>query len=157
MGVIDLKDLTPNLLPEQRLLGLDLGTKTIGLALSDVSRTIATPLTSMKRDKFTKNATELCDILEKFFIGAIVIGLPMEMDGLEGKSCQSARQFARNLLTFKDIHIVFYDERLSTVAVTKTLLEADVSRRKRSLVVDKLAAAYILQGALNRMNSKTLL
>lgn len=132
-----------------RLMGLDLGEKTIGLALSDVRLTIATPLETIRRKKFTADAEALIALIAKHEVGGLVIGLPMNMDGSEGPRCQSARQFAANLLGKTDIPIAFQDERLSTAAVTRTLLEADVSRARRAELVDKMAAAYILQAALD--------
>lgn len=134
---------------DQRLLGLDLGTKTIGLALSDLSRTVATPLHTIARTKFTKDVQELFGVIDKHGVGGLVIGLPVSMDGTEGPRCQSVRQFATNLLALRDLPVAFWDERLSTAAVTRTLLEADASRKRRAEVVDKMAAAYILQGALD--------
>lgn len=134
---------------DQRIMGLDLGTKTIGLALSDVSRTVATPFDTIKRVKFTKDAEALLAIIDRQGVGGLVLGLPVEMDGNEGPRCQSTRAFAANLLKLRDIPIALWDERLSTAAVTRTLLEADTSRARRAEVVDKMAAAYILQGALD--------
>lgn len=135
----------------QRLLGLDVGTKTIGLALSDVSLTIATPFDTIRRTKFTQDAKELLQVVDRQDVGGLVIGLPISMDGSEGPRCQSTRQFAANLLALRDLPVAFWDERLSTAAVTRTLLEADASRRRRAEVVDKMAAAYILQGALDAL------
>jgi putative Holliday junction resolvase len=142
-------DIKEKLLPGQRLLGLDLGTKTIGLALSDGSRTIASPYRTIKRRKFTQDASELLDIIGREGVGGLIIGLPINMDGSEGPRCQSSRQFARNLEQKTDVPMAFWDERLSTAAVTRTLLEADASRKRRAEVVDKMAAAYILQGVLD--------
>lgn len=139
-------------LPEHaRLLGLDLGTKTIGLALSDVERRIATPLETIQRIKFKQDAAALLKIAEKHAIAGLVIGLPLNMDGTEGPRAQSTRAFVRNLAPLTDLPIVFWDERMSTLAVTRTLLDADASRARRAAVVDKMAAAYILQGALDRL------
>lgn len=139
-------------LPEQaRLLGLDLGTKTIGLALSDVERRIATPLETIQRVKFGLDAAALLKIAEKHRIAGLVIGLPLNMDGTEGPRAQSTRAFVRNLAALTPLPIVFWDERMSTLAVTRTLLDADASRARRAAVVDKMAAAYILQGALDRL------
>ena len=154
MPVLVPSDLLSLLGRDQRLMGLDLGTKTIGLALSDVSRTIATPFDTIRRTKFTKDAELLLAILDKQGVGGLVLGLPVEMDGLEGARCQSTRAFAANLLKLRDLPIVFWDERLSTAAVTRTLLEADASRRRRAEVVDKMAAAYILQGLLDSLNQR---
>ncbi len=146
MDIHDLKNMQPK---GQRLLGLDVGTKTVGLALSDVSLTIATPYETLKRTKFTKDVDKLRSIIAKENIYGFVIGLPMNMDGSEGPRCQGVRTFARNLAGKIDLPQLFWDERLSTAAVTRTLLEADASRARRAEVVDKMAAAYILQGALD--------
>jgi len=154
MSLIPLTDITATLKRDQRLLGLDLGTKTIGLALSDVSRTIATPLSTIIRKKFTQDAEMLLAIVAKHDVGALVLGLPVSMDGTEGPRCQSVRSFATNLLKIRDIPIALWDERWSTAAVTRTLLEADTSRARRAEVVDKLAAAYILQGAMDSLKSR---
>ena len=137
--------------PNQRLLGLDVGSKTIGLALSDVSRSIATPLETLKRGKFGDDARWLWALMREHEVAALVIGLPINMDGTEGPRCQSVRQFAKNLLTLADTDIVFWDERLSTVAAERAMLEADMSRKKRAENVDKVAAAYILQGLLDNL------
>ena len=134
-----------------RLLGLDLGTKTIGLALSDIQRQIASPLETIQRVKFGLDAAALLKIAEKHQVAGLVIGLPLNMDGTEGPRVQSTRAFVRNLIPLTDLPIVFWDERMSTLAVTRTLLDADASRAKRAAVVDKMAAAYILQGALDRL------
>jgi putative Holliday junction resolvase len=134
-----------------KLLGLDLGTKTIGVAISDGVRYSATPLETIRRAKFTADAERLKFLIADNAAVGIVLGLPLNMDGSEGPRAQSTRAFARNLLRLIDIPIVFWDERLSTSAVTRTLIEADVRRDKRAEVVDKLAASYILQGALERL------
>jgi putative Holliday junction resolvase len=134
-----------------RLLGLDLGTKTIGLALSDVGRQIASPLETIRRIKFQPDAAALLKIAEKHAIAGLVIGLPLNMDGSEGPRVQSTRAFVRNLTPLTSLPIAFWDERMSTLAVTRTLLDADASRARRAEVVDKMAAAYILQGALDRL------
>ncbi|MDE2164001.1 MAG: Holliday junction resolvase RuvX [Alphaproteobacteria bacterium] len=144
----ELRTLIP---PGKRLLGLDLGEKTIGLALSDTSLTIATPMETLKRGKFTADAEILEKIIATQGIGGLVIGLPLNMDGSEGPSAQSARSFARNFATRTRLPIALCDERLSTAAVTRTLIDADASRKRRAALVDKMAAAYILQGALDRM------
>lgn len=151
MTVLALTEILPLLTRDQRVMGLDLGTKTIGLALSDVSRTIATPLSTIIRKKFTQDAEVLLALAARHDVGALVLGLPVSMDGTEGPRCQSSRSFAANLLKLRDIPIAFWDERWSTAAVTRTLLEADASRARRAEVVDKLAAAYILQGALDSL------
>jgi putative Holliday junction resolvase len=139
------------LAPEARLLGLDVGTKTIGLALSDVTRSIATPYDTIKRTKFTSDAKALADIAGKMEVGALIIGLPLNLDGSEGPRAQSTRAFARNLTKHLALPITFWDERLSTAAVERHLIEADASRKRRAEVVDRMAAAYILQGALDRL------
>jgi putative Holliday junction resolvase len=139
-------------LPEHaRLLGLDLGTKTIGLALSDVERRIASPLETIQRIKFKQDAAALLKVAQTHAIAGLVIGLPLNMDGTEGPRVQSTRAFVRNLAPLTALPIVFWDERMSTLAVTRTLLDADASRARRAAVVDKMAAAYILQGALDRL------
>ena len=134
-----------------KLLGLDLGTKTIGVAVADGMRYSATPLETIKRTKFTQDAERLIQLVAENAAVGIVIGLPLNMDGSEGPRVQSTRAFARNLAPKIGIPIVFWDERLSTSAVTRTLIEADIRRDKRAQVVDKLAASYILQGALDRL------
>ena len=149
--VIVLEELT--LAPGLRLLGLDLGEKTIGLALSDTSLSIATPMQTLKRGKFAADATQLDIIISAQGVGGLVIGLPLNMDGSTGPSAQSARAFGRNWVNRSPLPIVFQDERLSTSAVTRTLLDADASRRRRDEVVDKMAAAYFLQGALDRLRN----
>lgn len=134
-----------------RLLGLDVGTKTIGLALSDVEHRIASPLETIKRTKFTADAEKLKAIVKRYDVGALVLGLPLNMDGSEGPRSQSTRSFARNLGQILDLPTLFFDERMSTLAVTRTLLEADASRARRGELVDKMAAAYILQGFIDRI------
>ncbi len=136
-----------------RLMGLDLGTKTIGVAISDGLRLTATPLETIKRKKFTRDAERLLEIITENSIEGIVLGLPLNMDATEGPRAQSARAFARNLAAKISLPIALWDERLSTSAVTRTLLEADISRAKRAEVVDKLAASFILQGALDRLGT----
>lgn len=149
MPVLSSSDIRPALKRDQRLMGLDLGTKTIGLALSDVRTTIATPYDTIRRVKFTADAALLLKVIDKEGVGGLVLGLPVEMSGQEGARCQSVRAFADNLLKLRDLPICFWDERLSTAAVTRTLLAADASRKRRAEVVDKMAAAYILQGMLD--------
>ncbi|MGE5261605.1 MAG: Holliday junction resolvase RuvX [Actinomycetota bacterium] len=148
---IAVEDLLPLLGKEARLLGLDVGTKTIGLALSDVTRSIATPYDTIRRTKFTSDAKALADIADKMEVGALIIGLPLNLDGSEGPRAQSTRAFARNLGKHIALPIAFWDERLSTAAVERHLIEADASRKRRAEVVDRVAAAYILQGALDRL------
>ncbi|WP_121061919.1 Holliday junction resolvase RuvX [Chachezhania antarctica] len=133
------------------LMGLDLGDKTIGVAVTDLMLSVATPLETVRRKKFTLDAEALLKIIADRNIGGIVLGLPRNMDGSEGPRCQSTRAFARNLMQKTDLPIGFWDERLSTVAAERALLEADTSRRRRSEVIDHVAASYILQGALDRL------
>jgi putative Holliday junction resolvase len=149
MAVTDMAAL--KLPPGQRLLGLDLGEKTIGVALSDRLLMVATPMETLKRGKFPADAARLDSIISEQGVGGLVVGLPLNMDGSDGPSAQSARAFARNWAGRSEIPLVLWDERLSTVAVTRTLLDADASRKRRSEVVDRMAAAYILQGALERL------
>jgi putative Holliday junction resolvase len=137
-----------------KLLGLDLGTRTIGVAISDGMRYSATPLETIKRQKFTADANRLVELIAENQAVGIVVGLPLNMDGSEGPRAQSTRAFVRNLAPRISIPVVFWDERLSTSAVTRTLIEADVRRDRRAEVVDKLAASYILQGALERLRPR---
>jgi len=135
-------------------MGLDLGEKTIGVAVSDVTRMVASPLELIRKTKFTAEANRLFALIDEREVGAIVIGLPVNMDGTEGTRCQSNRAFARNLLRLRDIPIAFWDERMSTMAVNRVLVEeADVTRARRAELVDKMAAAWILQGALDRLSA----
>ncbi len=149
--VLELEILALRIGPRQRLMGADLGTKTIGLALSDVERRIATPLVTIRRTKFGSDAAWLVSLMDQFDAAALVIGLPLNMDGSEGPSAQAARAFARNFGPLSARPCVFWDERLSTMAVTRSLIAQDVSRTKRARVVDRMAAAFILQGALDRL------
>ena len=139
-------------LPRDRaLLGLDLGTKTLGVATSDLRRSVASPVETIRRTKFTADANALIALADGREAAGFVLGLPRNMDGSEGPRCQSTRAFARNLSKLTDLPITFWDERLSTVAVERTLLEADQSRKRRAEVIDKMAAAFILQGVLDRL------
>lgn len=149
--IVSLEELAGSLETGTRLLGLDLGTKTIGLALSDMSRTIATPLETIQRTKFMIDMNKILEITDKLNVSAFVLGLPLNLNGTEGPRAQATRSFARNLTRQIDLPLVLWDERLSTVAVERTLLEADASRKRRSEVIDKMAAAFILQGALDRL------
>jgi putative Holliday junction resolvase len=148
-----LREAVATLLPAQRLMGLDLGTKTIGVATSDLTRSIATPVETIARTKFTADAERLLLIAARENIGLIVLGLPVNMDGSEGPRAQSTRAFSRNLGRLTATPILFWDERLSTAAVERMLIAADASRAKREAVVDKLAAAWILQGALDALRA----
>jgi len=147
---LDIEDLEAA--PGQRLLGLDLGSKTIGIALSDTLQHVATPLETLKRKKFTADAKYLLALADKFDIAAFVIGLPLNMDGSEGPRIQSTSAFVRNMGQKTDIPFICWDERMSSRAVERVLLEADSSRAARARVIDKMAAGYILQGALDRLS-----
>jgi putative Holliday junction resolvase len=151
MAVRNPTELKEILSPGQRLMGLDVGTKTIGVAISDGSLTLASPVETLRRRGLAEDAGALKRIIDARNVGALVIGLPVEMDGGEGPRCQSVRQFAANLLSIFDIDIAFWDERLSTKAVERDMIDADLSRGKRAALVDKLAAAYILEGVLDRL------
>jgi len=131
------------------LIGLDLGTKTIGVAISDATQMIASPLETIARKKFKADAERLLQLIADNKVVGIVLGLPKNMDGSEGPRCQSTRAFARNMEALTDVPITFWDERLSTAAVERTLIDADASRKRRGEVIDKMAAAYILQGYLD--------
>ena len=145
------EDFATALPPMRAIAGLDFGDKTIGVAVSDGLRGTATPLETIKRKKFTLDAARLMEILTARDISGIVLGLPRNMDGTEGPRCQKTRAFARNLTQLTDLPITFWDERLSTVAAERALLEADTSRKRRAEVIDHVAAGYILQGALDRL------
>ncbi|PZX13802.1 putative Holliday junction resolvase [Palleronia aestuarii] len=143
------------LAPRRAILGLDLGTATIGVASSDTRLSIASPVETIRRRKFTLDAARLLEIASGREAAGIVLGLPLNMDGSEGPRAQSTRAFARNLTRLTDLPIVLWDERLSTVAAERALIEADTSRAKRADRIDSVAAAYILQGALDRMRYRT--
>ena len=150
-GQTTIEELAAQLPKKGRLMGLDLGTKTIGLALSDVERRLASPLDTIRRVKFSADADTLLKRLKEFDVLALVIGLPLNMDGSDGPRVQATRAFMRNLSKLSPAPYVYWDERLSTAAVTRELISQDVSRAKRAEVVDRMAAAYILQGALDRL------
>lgn len=150
MSVIMLEELKNLKTGKSRVLGLDLGEKTIGLGISDITWLISSPLEVIRRTTLENDFKALQRVINDFSIVAFVIGLPMNMNGSEGPQAKKARAFIDELLQVIDIPVYFWDERLSTVAVTRTLLEADLSRKKRAQVVDKMAATYILQGALDR-------
>ena len=154
MIVTDPNELALAVKKGERLFGLDLGEKTIGIALSDVMLTVATPLETIAKRKSALDAEALIALIKKHAVGGLVVGLPLNMNGTEGPSAQSARAFARNFIAKHDLPVLFWDERLSTAAVTRTLIEADVSRAKRKDVVDKMAAAFILQGVLDFLARK---
>jgi len=138
--------------PLRGLMGLDLGSKTIGVAISDSLLSVASPHETVQRKKFGVDAARLLEITTERQLGGIILGLPLNMDGSEGPRCQSTRSFARNLMRLTDLPIGFWDERLSTVAAEKALLEADASRKRRAGVIDNIAASYILQGVLDRLS-----
>jgi putative Holliday junction resolvase len=150
MAIINLENLKSTTGP---LLGVDPGTKTLGLAISDGTRLIASPLETIRRTKFTQDAARLLSIYDDNSAQALVVGLPVNMDGSHGPRVQSVKDFCANLLKIRDLPIFLWDERLSTMAVTRTMLEGDLSRKKRAQNVDKLAAAYILQGVLDRLKA----
>ncbi|NUH64752.1 Holliday junction resolvase RuvX [Sulfitobacter sp. S0837] len=137
--------------PMQALIGLDLGEKTIGVAVSDSFQSVATPLETLRRKRFGVDAARLAEIIAARRIGGLVLGLPRNMDGSEGARCQSTRAFARNFDRLTPLPITFWDERLSTVAAERALLEADTTRKRRAEVIDHVAAGYILQGLLDRL------
>lgn len=147
----DIADFAAILPPNRAVAGLDFGDKTIGVAISDLRRQIASPTEVIRRVKFTLDAEALFRITTARGIAGLVLGLPLNMDGSEGPRVQATRAFARNLARLNDIPITFWDERLSTVAAERALLEADTSRKRRKEVIDQVAAGYILQGALDRM------
>jgi putative Holliday junction resolvase len=151
--LIEAADFARRLGPLLRLMGLDLGTKTIGVALSDVTRTIASPLLTISREKFTTDATRLLGLAHEHAIAGLVLGLPRNLNGSEGPRAQATRAFARNLNALSPLPILLWDERLSTVAAERALLEADSSRRKRSEVINHVAATIILQSSLDRLKA----
>ena len=153
MIIEGIADFTLALPKTAAIVGLDLGDKTIGIAISDLRRCIATPTQVIRRTKFTEDAAKLLTVLQTRAIAGIILGLPLNMDGSEGPRVQSTRAFARNLARLTDLPITYWDERLSTVAATRALLEADTSRKRRAEVIDQVAAGFILQGALDRMGN----
>ncbi len=146
----DLKTLLPK---GHRLLGLDIGIKTIGMALSDTTLMVATPLDTIRRTRFRDDAQRILAEIERHQVGGIVVGLPVSLDGSEGARAQGVRQVARNLLALIDLPLVFWDERFSTAAVEREMIAADLSRKRRAELIDKVAAAYILQGLLDRLRA----
>ena len=147
----DVYEFSNELQSNNSLIGLDLGTKTIGVAVSDTILSVATPIKTIKRKKFSLDANHLLGIISNKNCCGIIIGLPKNMDGSEGPRAQSTRAFARNFSAKTELPITFWDERLSTVAAEKALLEADTTRKRRAEVIDHVAAAYILQGFLDRL------
>lgn len=150
---ISLEDFTKSAQLKGRIAGLDFGTKTIGVSISDTMHTISSGLETIKRTKFKNDGARLLEIIEEHEIIAFVIGLPLNMDGTEGPRVQSTKAFARNLANLTDLPLIFWDERMSTQAAERALLEADSSRKRRKEVIDKMAATYILQGALDRLSA----
>ncbi len=153
MAILTMEELAERLPPYQSVAGLDLGTKTIGLSVSDLGRRFATPRDVIRRVKFGADAQALIAFAEKERVAAFIIGLPVNMDGSEGPRCQATRAFVRNMGEKTDIPFVLWDERLSTVAAERVLIEMDVSRKKRAERIDSAAASFILQGALDRLTS----
>ena len=153
MAICELDEMNRLLAADARLMGLDLGARTIGIAVSDVGRTIATARTTLRRTKLSRDIEALRAVIAADGIGGIVVGLPVNMDGSEGPRAQSARDVTRHLAEGLALPVAFWDERWSTAAAERTLLAADLSRRKRARVVDRVAAAYILQGALDRLRA----
>ncbi len=154
MAVVDILELPAATPPYSSLIGLDLGEKTIGVAVSDPMRMVASPLELIRKTRFTDDANALLKLVDGRNVGGIVIGLPVNMDGTEGPRCQSSRAFARNLLRLREIPVAFWDERMSSMAINRLLIdEADMTRGKRADVVDKMAAGWILQGALDRLRN----
>lgn len=153
MAILTIEELAETLQPAQAIAGLDLGTKTIGLSMSDLSRRFATPRPVLKRVKFTRDAEVLLAFAEKEKVAAFIIGLPMNMDGSAGPRVQATRAFVRTMGEKTDLPFIFWDERLSTVAAERALLEMDVSRAKRAERIDSAAASFILQGALDRLSA----
>ncbi len=151
MPICNPTDLKAHLKQGQRLLGLDVGTKTIGMALSDTRLVIATPFDTIRRTRFRDDLARIRQEVEKHGVGGIVVGLPLALEGGEGPRAQGVRQFAKNLLAQLDLPLTFWDERMSTAAVERGMIEADLSRARRARIVDRAAAAYILQGLLDRL------
>ncbi|MEL6092965.1 Holliday junction resolvase RuvX [Bartonella schoenbuchensis] len=153
MAVINIHEITTHLLPKQTIAGLDLGTKTIGIAISDISLTFSNPRPVIRRKKFTLDALTLVQIFNNENVGVAVIGLPVNMDGSNGPRVQATQTFVSNMGAYTKIPFVFWDERLSTIAAQRSLLEMDVSRAKRAARIDSAAAAFILQGVLDRIQN----
>jgi putative Holliday junction resolvase len=150
-GALEVEAFARTLGRDARLIGIDLGTKTLGLALSDVTRTIASGLTTLPRTRFAADAGRLLALAQEHGVGGFVVGLPVNLDGSSGPRAQATRAFVRNLGRATPLPILLWDERLTTAAAERSLLEADASRRRRAEVIDKVAATLILQGALDRM------
>lgn len=157
MPIINITEIKNNLDKNQTILGIDLGTKNIGISVSDAMLFSASPHTTIRHEKFTKTAEEIVAIVNEKKVGVIVLGLPLNMNGTEGPKCKSTRDFADNLMKFEGFDaeplIVFQDERMSTCAVERTMIQADLSRKRRKQVIDKSASAFILQGVLDRLRN----
>ncbi|OPB35518.1 Holliday junction resolvase RuvX [Bartonella taylorii] len=153
MTIININEVITHLLPRQTIAGLDLGTKTVGIAVSDMGLTFSNPRPVLQRKKFTLDAHALIQIFDRENVGAVIIGLPLNMNGSSGPRAQATRTFVSNMEAHTEIPFVFWDERLSTIAAERFLLEMDVSRAKRATRIDSASAAFILQGALNRIQS----
>jgi putative Holliday junction resolvase len=151
MPICNPGDLKSALAPGQRMFGLDVGTKTIGMALSDTTLLIATPFDTIRRTRFRDDAARLLAEIDRHGVGAVAIGLPLALDGSDSPRTQSVRQFAKNLLAARDLPVVLWDERFSTAVVEREMIAADMTRKRRAEIIDKVAAAYILQGLLDRM------
>jgi putative Holliday junction resolvase len=151
MPICNPTDLKPRLKKGERLLGLDVGTKTIGMALSDTTLLVATPLATIRRTRFRDDVRTLMAEIDKHGVGGVVVGLPLGLDGRDSPRTQGVRQFARNLLAERDLPLAFWDERLSTAAVEREMIAADLTRKRRAEIIDRVAAAYILQGLLDRL------
>jgi putative Holliday junction resolvase len=149
--MLELGDFAATLQQGVRIMGLDVGSKTVGLALSDATRSIASALVTLRRTRLTEDLRQLLDVAARHGVGGFVVGLPLNLDGSAGPRVQATRAFVRNLAKASPLPVVYWDERLSTVAAERTLLEADMSRKRRAEVIDKVAATLILQGALDRM------
>lgn len=147
----ELGDFAAALAQGVRVMGLDVGSKTLGLALSDITRSIASALVTLRRTRLSDDLRQLLDLAARHGVGGFVVGLPLHLDGSAGPRVQATRAFVRNLATATPLPVAYWDERLSTVAAERALLEADLSRRRRAEVIDKVAATLILQGALDRM------
>jgi putative Holliday junction resolvase len=154
MPICNPTELKPLLAAGTRLLGLDVGTKTIGMALSDTTHIVASPLDTIRRTRFREDLKRMLAEIERHKVGGIVIGLPLALDGSDSPRTQGVRQFAKNLTAHMALPVVFWDERLSTAAVERGMIEADLSRSRRAELIDKAAAAYILQGLLDRLNHR---
>lgn len=143
-----------NILPKKRLLGIDPGSKTLGIAVSDSNLMVASPITTIKRKKINIDIRELLILVEEYTIAGIVVGWPLNMDGTIGPRCDSVRDFIKSLLNIKDLPVLLQDERMSTMAIEKPMIKADLSRKKRSSRTDQLAACWILQSALDGLQKK---